>query len=115
VEFKRAERVAELLLHEISAIVQRDLQDPRVNLSTITSVKLSDDLKCARVYFVCDSKRKESAKKGFDRSKGFIKKLLAKRLELRYLPELTFFYDTTLDYSSNIERLLKEVKKEDVE
>ncbi|MFC1855109.1 30S ribosome-binding factor RbfA [Thermodesulfobacteriota bacterium] len=112
-EFKRADRVAELIRSEISSIVQREISDPLLSMATITLVKLSDDLKNARVYFVCDSKRQKSAKKGFDRSLGFIKKQLSSRLKLRYMPRITFYYDDSFDYSSNIDKLLKEVKVED--
>ena len=112
-DFKRADRVAGLIKEEISAILQRELRDPRLTLSTITDVKVSDDLKCAKIYFVCDTKRQDSTKKGFEHSKGFIRKLIASRLKLRYTPDLRFYYDESFDYSSKIDKLLKEVKPED--
>ncbi len=112
-DFKRADRVAGLIKEEISAIIQRDVQDPRVMLSTITEVKLSDDLKCARIYFVCDSEKKQNATEGLNRSKGFIKKKLAERLTLRYMPDIKFFYDSSLDYSNKIEKILKKITPDD--
>jgi len=112
-EYKRAERVAELLKEEISRIIQTEVRDPRVSLSTITSVEMSDDLKHAKIYFVCDPKKQKSTKDGFDKSTGFIKKILASRLTLRYMPNIYFHYDTSLDYSLKIEGLLKKVKAEE--
>ena len=113
-EFKRAERVAGLILEELSKIIQREVQDPRVAMSTITQVKLSDDLKNAKIYFVCETKKREEAEKGFERSQGFIKKKLSERLTLRYMPRLKFYYDTSLDYSGKIEKLLKNVKVDEI-
>jgi ribosome-binding factor A len=112
VEYKRAERVAGLIKEEVSLIIQKDVKDPRVSLATITSVKVSDDLKIAKVYFVCDSNKQKSTKEGFDRSKGFIKKMLASKVKLRYIPDIAFYYDSSLDYSSKINSILKEVTGE---
>jgi len=110
VEFKRADRVAGLLQQEISIIVQTEIRDPRVKMATITGVKMSDDLKNAKVYFVCDTKKQKKTKEGLERSAGYIKKQLSSRLTLRYMPKISFFYDTSLDYSCKIEGLLREAK-----
>jgi ribosome-binding factor A len=112
-EYKRADRVAGLLKEVVSEIIQKEVQDPRILLSTITDVEVSDNLKLAKVYFVCDSSKKKTAKEGFDHSKGFIKRRLASRVKLKFMPEIAFYYDNSFDYSSKIERILKEVKKED--
>lgn len=112
-DFKRAERVAGLIMEEISSIIQREVSDPRVAMATITGVKVTDDLKHARIHFVCDPKRQKNTLAGFERSKGFIKKILASRLNLRYMPDLNFYYDDSFDYSSKIEKILKEIKTED--
>lgn len=112
-DFKRAERVAGLIREEVAEIIQRDVKDPRVAFSTITSVKVTDDLKIAKVYFVCETKRKDRVKKGLENSKGFIKKRLSQNVNLRYLPDIVFYYDDSLDYSFKIEGILRKVKKED--
>lgn len=112
-EYKRADRVAEVIKEAISEIIQKEVQDPRISLSTITDVEVSDNLKLAKIYFVCDQSKKKTAKEGFDRSKGFIKKRLASSIKLKFMPDIVFYYDNSFDYSSKIERMLKEVKKED--
>lgn len=111
-EYKRADRVAGLIKQEISDIVRNEVQDPRVSAATITEVKITDDLRYAKVYFVCASDKQKSTQEGFSHSKGFIKKMLASRLKLRYMPDIVFYYDDSFDYSSNIESLLKKVKVE---
>ncbi len=112
-EFKRADRVAGLIQEEISGILQKEVQDPRVSLATITGVKIGDDLKFAKIFFVCDSKRRKSTQAGFDRSKSFIKKRLAQRVNLKYMPDIAFYYDSSFDYSSKIENIIKEIHQDD--
>jgi ribosome-binding factor A len=80
-------------------------------MTTVTGVKMSRDLKLARIYFsIYGGKSKsEAAVLGFERARGFIKRSLAPRLGLRYMPDLKFYYDDSFDYSSHIEQLLKKI------
>jgi ribosome-binding factor A len=114
-DFKRADRVADLIKQELSAILRREVGDPRIANITVTDVKLTDDLRSARIYFVELGKDSLSAdvEKGLSKAKGFLKRELGKRLQLRYIPELAFFYDPSFEYGSRIEKLLKEVRKDE--
>ncbi len=114
-DFKRADRVADLIKQEISNILRREVGDPRIANITVTDVKLTDDLRSARIYFVELGKDSLSAdvEKGLSKAKGFLKRELGKRLQLRYIPELAFFYDPSFEYGSRIEKLLKEVRKDE--
>jgi ribosome-binding factor A len=107
----RKDRVSELLVQAISEIVLLRIKDPRVQGVTITSVKLSRDLKTAIVYFssLTDG-QDERHKKGLDAASGFVRRELRKALDLKYIPELTFFYDKSFDYSSKINKILKEIE-----
>jgi ribosome-binding factor A len=100
-DFKRADRVADLIKQEMSDILRREVHDPRIANITVTDVKLTDDLRSARIYFV---------ELGKDRVSEGVEKGLAK---LRYIPELNFFYDPSFEYGSRIEKLLKEVRKDE--
>jgi ribosome-binding factor A len=114
-DFKRADRVADLIKQELSNILRREVGDPRIANITVTDVKLTDDLRSARIYFVELGKDRLSAdvEKGLAKAKGFLKRELGKRLQLRYIPELAFFYDPSFEYGSRIEKLLKEVRKDE--
>jgi ribosome-binding factor A len=116
-DFKRADRVADLIKQEISDILRREAHDPRIANITVTDVRLTDDLRSARIYYVELGKDSLSAdvEKGLAKAKGFLKRELGKRLQLRYIPELNFFYDPSFEYGSRIEKLLKEVRKDETD
>ena len=109
--FKRATRVAELLREVISEIITTQLKDPAVGMVTITRVKLSDDLKNARVYFSAfgNEQQRQNTIAGLQRAADFIRAEAAHRVNLRHAPSLQFVYDDTLDYVENIENLLKKI------
>ena len=110
--FSRAERVSGLIQETLSDLINKRIHDPRLHMATITRVKMSADLKIARVYFAIygDDKKSEDAVKGFESARGFIKRNLASKLGLRYMPDLKFFYDDSLDYGSHIDQLLEKIK-----
>lgn len=111
----RMERVNQLIKREISTILQREVQDPRVEFVSITSVTVSPDLHVAKVNFsvLGDEKKKEEANKALDSARGYIRGLMGKRISLRYTPDLEFVYDNSLEYSARIEQTLEEIKKQE--
>ena len=112
--FSRADRVCGLIQEVLSNLLTKDIHDPRLQMATITNVKMSRDLKLARIYFSIygGSSKAEAAAKGFESARGFIKRSLAPRLGLRYMPDLIFFYDESFDYGSHIDELLKRIMTE---
>jgi len=112
---KRANRVADLIMADISDILLRDIRDPRIKSVTITGVKLTDDLRLAKVYYVemgkdtCDPQLKTA----LERATGFLKRELGKRLKLRYIPDIIFMFDESFTYGSRIDRLLADLRKTD--
>lgn len=111
--FSRSDRVAGLIMQETADLLRRQVSDPRLAMATITGVKMSRDLRIARIYFSISGgpAARQSAIEGFSQARGFLKRELAQRLELRYMPDLKFFYDESIDYGARIEQLLKDVKK----
>ncbi|MDI6775648.1 MAG: 30S ribosome-binding factor RbfA [Syntrophales bacterium] len=109
--FKRASRVAELIKVEISDILLKRVKDPRIGPITITGVKLTDDLRLARVFFVEMGKDtcSDETRAGLQKATGFLKMELGKRLQLRHIPEISFVYDESFAYGSRIEKLLAEI------
>ena len=112
-EFKRSRRVSELLREEISRIVTQELQDPLIGIVTVTRVKLTNDLKLARIYvsILGDEKNRQDGLRGLERATKFIRSELGSRTKLRYVPQLEFYYDETIDYAQHIESLLKKIHK----
>jgi ribosome-binding factor A len=113
--FSRADRVAGQIQKILSEILLKDIKDPRLDMATITGVKMSKDLKLARIYFTISGgdKSAEDAAKGFKSAAGYLKRSLAGQLGLRYMPDIVFFYDESFDYGARIESLLKTLKSDD--
>jgi len=113
--YKRGERVGTLIQQIISDILRKDINDPRLKMTTITGVKMSPDLKNARVYFSVSGgiSRVENASQGFESALGYIKRRLGSEIDLRYIPKITFFYDESFDYGAYINKILKSVSAED--
>jgi ribosome-binding factor A len=114
IPFSRADRISGQIQKVLSDILKKNIRDPRLKMATITGVKLSRDLRLARIYFTTSggSQKKEAAIKGFNSAYGFIKRTLAHQLGLKYMPEIKFFYDESLDYGAHIDQLLRSVKSE---
>ncbi|MBI5123844.1 MAG: 30S ribosome-binding factor RbfA [Candidatus Omnitrophica bacterium] len=110
----RPERVQEALRQEISRIVLNEIKDPRIGFVTITKVELTKDLRYAKVYFsvLGDMKEKGLALKGLNSAKGYIKNLIADRIKLRFMPELVFKIDDSLEHTKHIYDILDQIKAE---
>ncbi len=111
--YKRADRVAELLKEEISRILAEEVKDPRIGMVTITRVRLTDDLRYARVYFsvMGGAQKRDQSLTGLNRAKQFIRAEIRAHTDLRYTPEVEFLYDDSLDYSERIEHLIAEIHR----
>jgi len=108
----RTVRVGEQILKEIAILLIENVKDPRVREVTMTGIKLSKDLKHAKVYYSVLGGPSEvnKAQAGLDSAKGYIKRMISRRLQLRYTPELLFIHDDSLEAGMNIQRLLRTLK-----
>ena len=113
--YTRAERVGELIRQILAETLLKTIKDPRMETVVITGVKMSPDLRNAKIYFVLSGgkERIKQAEDGFHQASGFFKKILGQELTLRFMPKLSFFYDNSFDYGSRIEELLKLTKTDD--
>ena len=112
----RMQKVDEEFKREIGKIIDQDLKNTNITgLISVTKVKVSPDLKSARVYIsILNSKSKKNTLDGLKSATGFIRTELAKRINLRYTPSLNFELDDTMEYGAKIDNILKEIMpKED--
>jgi ribosome-binding factor A len=109
----RQRRVEELLAHELTLILQSVAHDPRLAGATVTGVRISRDLRRATVL-VSGSDREHAKEmlKALEHSNAFFRRELGRRAYLRYLPELQFQIDDSLDRAQRIESLLEQVALE---
>ena len=113
--FKRADRVAELILTEMSDVLLRSVKDPRLHEVTITAVKVTDDLRNVKIYFV-EMGKDECAQEiidAFGKARGFVRRELGKRLQLRVVPEIMFVHDKSFGYGNRIDKLLADIAKQE--
>lgn len=111
---ERVRRIANRILEEIADLLIKEVSDPRLQMVTITDVKVDRELAYATIYFsiLDDPSRVEEVKAGLERARGFLRSQLASRIRLRSFPQLRFRYDPTSVQVARIEELLAEIKKE---
>ena len=107
----RSHRVGDQILREISNLLLRKVKDPRLTGVTLTDVRMTKDLKRAYVYYSLfgQDEQKEQAQAGFESAKGFIRKEIGGKLHLKYVPDIQFRYDISLEYGQKMERLLEKI------
>jgi ribosome-binding factor A len=110
--FKRADRVSVLIQQELSRLLWREVKDPRLAQVTITAVRVSPDLRHARVLVrgLAGPGQLPGVLEGLESARGFLRGELGRRLHLRYAPELTFEGDQSVDWSLQVAQLLREVQ-----
>lgn len=111
----RQERVEEAIKKEVSTIIHDELKDPRVGFVTITKVELSKDLRNAKISYSVLGKEEDrkKTKQALDSALGFIRSLVAQRINLRYATEIMFKEDHSTEYSVKIQEVLNKLKEQD--
>lgn len=107
----RQKRLGELLKHEISDMILREIKDPRIGFVSITDVEVSPDLRHAKVYISVlgtESERKSSLA-GLRSAVGFMRREIGSRLRLKYTPDLSIVYDNSIEHGSHILELIDSV------
>jgi len=111
----RPERVAHMVQQLLGELFARGMRDPRIGLVTITGVKMSPDLREARVYWTVhgDPEQRKQTAKGLEKARGFLRREIGAELKLRATPDLHFTYDEAIDQGERIEQLLRQVHDEE--
>lgn len=111
----RLQMMARELLREIARIVNYEMQDPRMKMVTVTRVEPAPDLKTAKVYFsmIATEKEQQDAQRGLQDARNFIRAQLRQRMKgVRYIPELTFRFDQSIEGAIRISKLIDKVAAE---
>lgn len=114
-EFQRASRLNEVFKEEIANIIETKLKDPRVGFITVTGADVSADLRHATVYvsIMGSDEKKKTSYQGLNTAKGFIKSELGKRLRIKFMPEITFTIDESVEESMRISKLINQIHKKE--
>ena len=108
----KTERLANLLVKEISSILMTEIKDEDIKFVTITGVDTTSDLSYAKVYFtVLDDSKKATTLEALNGAASFIRGKLAERVEVRHTPELKFVFDTSIEYGNHIESIIQKLNK----
>lgn len=105
----KKEKMNNIIQRELSDILQTEVRDPKIGFCTITAVDVTNDLSIAKIYVSFLNKNTKESMEALNRSKGFIRSILAKRLTIRKCPELHFVLDTSLEYGNKIETIINEI------
>lgn len=112
----RPERVGQEIQAAIGQILARgELRDPRIGFITITGVKVSPDLRVARVFYsmIGTEKEREDTQKGLDAAKGYVRREVTSAVNLRVSPEIFFSFDESVGEGDKIDRLLRSVREKE--
>jgi ribosome-binding factor A len=111
----RQEKLGELIAAELSELLRTRVKDPRVGFASITHVEVSGDLRHAKVFVsvMGSPEEREATMQGLKNATGFLRHELATRLTLRYMPEIVFKLDKSIEEGSRILELIHKVEQED--
>jgi ribosome-binding factor A len=111
---RRINRVEEACKEELSEILQREVKDPRVGFVTITKVKVTPDLRHAKVYvsIMGNEEEVENSIAGLESAKGYLRSHLGKHLRLKFLPELEFLRERIAEEALRLNEIMRQVKED---
>ena len=112
----RHDKFQEAIKREVSLIIHEELKDPRLGFVTITKVELTDDYRLAKVFYsvLGEDPEYKKCKDALASGLGFIRRLVGRRIRMRYTPEILFKEDRSSKYSVQIQKVLDEIKAEDL-
>jgi ribosome-binding factor A len=109
---RRQRRVNALLREALSDLLRREVADPRLEFVTVTDVDTTSDLRQAHVYvtFLGTAEDRQSGMEALTKATGYLRRQLGQRVYLRYLPELTFHLDTSIEKGLHIDQILQSLE-----
>lgn len=108
--FKRTDRIAEMIQRKLAQIIPQEVKDPRLNgFVTISAVKVAADLGHAKIYFTVLNADKKVAETILNAAASYLRSALARSITLRTVPQLHFIYDESIEYGQRLSRLIDDV------
>ena len=118
-EYSRTQRVADYLQRELAALIQHEVRDPRLGMVSVTGVKVSRDMGHARIYFtVLGSDSSEDAREStevLNKAAGFLRSQLSRDSSMRSVPQLRFYFDSSVGRGRHMEDLIRQATDADRE
>jgi ribosome-binding factor A len=110
----RPERVGDQIRVEITELLAREVHDPGIGFLTVTRVTLTSDLQLARIYYTTlgDEKARRESARALERASPFLRRQIGKRVRLKRVPELQFFFDGSVERQDRIERIIMDLQEE---
>jgi ribosome-binding factor A len=114
-DFPRSRRIAEQIQRELSEVIRVELKDPRVGMITLTDVEVTADGEHAKVFFTVlgEPSRIDQATEGLQHAAGYLRSQLARRLNVRVVPQLQFKYDPSVERGARLSQLIDQAVAED--
>ena len=110
----RLQRVADLIHHQLADLLKKEVQDSRLNNVVLTAVIMSPDLKQAKVFYtILETKHRNKIQQALNKAAGYLRHLLAEATVLRYIPQLQFIYDESVERGSRITTLIDDALASD--
>lgn len=108
---RRTTRVADAIRGAIAELLLKEIKDPRIGMITVTAVRISPDLRHARVFFsvLGDADQRRRSLAGLRSATGFVRSRLGRQLQLRVVPEIVFEFDPSLVEAERVSQLLRGV------
>lgn len=106
-DFSRSHRVAEQMQRELADLLMFEVKDPRVSMVTITAVEVTGDMAHAKIFYTA-AKQSDSLQQGLEKSAGFLRTQLGRRMLLRTVPQMHFVYDASIDNGMKMSKLIDE-------
>ena len=109
----KGERVANVIVQELGNILLTEVNDEDLKNVTITYATVTNDLSFAKVYFTTlDDEKRDKVIKDMNNASSYFRTELAKRIDIRHMPEIRFIYDESIEYGSKIEKIIEEINKD---
>ncbi len=110
----RVERVQSTIRQEVAIALERDIKDPRLGMITVSSVKVTSDLRMVKVYYTVlgDEEARSKTAEALLSASGFIRRLIGERVRMRYLPEIKFEFDDRVEEMRRLGQLFGKIDRE---
>ncbi|PHV11271.1 30S ribosome-binding factor RbfA [Chitinimonas sp. BJB300] len=105
-DFTRSDRVAQQMQRELAELIRLELKDPRIGMVTLTGVEVTRDMSHAKVFYTLMKGDEQETEYTLNRSSGWLRNELSKRIKLFKMPELHFVYDRSVEYGMSLDKLI---------